>query len=244
MSSPVLWYATRASGLTTLGLLTLTTVLGILTSTRVTSRRWPGVAVQDLHRRVSLATAFFVVVHVATSVVDTFVHIGWSAVVVPFASDYKRWWVGLGAISFDAFVAVAATSLLRHRLSARTWRSVHWLTYGAWAAGIAHSLGIGTDMRLSPVRDLALVCVLAVVMAALARAAWSLDQRRHLDALPAVRTRAERGVVKHHVRRPGGIDGVGRVAGVGRFDGAAGVGRVGRAGGTDRHEPAYRVSGR
>ncbi len=96
MSSPVLWYATRATGLMALVLLTATTVLGVLTANRSTSARWPGFALQDLHRRVSVITMAFLACHILTSVVDTYVHIGWAAIVVPFASSYKRLWVGTG----------------------------------------------------------------------------------------------------------------------------------------------------
>ena len=42
MSSTALWYATRASGLMALILLTLTMVLGITTTTRARARNWPG----------------------------------------------------------------------------------------------------------------------------------------------------------------------------------------------------------
>jgi sulfoxide reductase heme-binding subunit YedZ len=203
MSSPVLWYATRASGLTALGLLTLAVVAGVLTTTRSATPRWPGVAIQDLHRRLSLTAAVFVVVHVLTSILDSFVHIGWVAVVVPFASGYKRWWVGLGAVSIDLFLAVVVTSLLRHRIGARTWRTVHWLTYGGWLAGVVHSIGIGTDMRLGLVRAVALGCAFVVVAAILARLAYGLAQRGRVATLPAVRHRAAGIGVKHRrlVRR-------------------------------------------
>jgi len=198
MSSPVLWYATRASGLTALVLLTLTAAMGVFTSTRLTSARWPGVAVQDLHRRVSLASVTFVVIHVLTSILDSFVHIGWAAVVVPFASSYKRWWVGLGAISLDLLLAVTVTSLLRHRLAPRFWRAVHWLTYGGWAVAVVHSLGAGTDMRLPWARDLAIGCILVVAASALWRVGYGLDQRRRVADLPAVRARPEGVGLKHH----------------------------------------------
>ena len=99
MSSTVLWYATRATGLMALVLLTGTTVLGVLTANRFTARAWPGFAQQDLHRRVSLIAMVFLAGHVVTSVLDTYVHIGWAAVVVPFASPYKRLWVAVGTIT-------------------------------------------------------------------------------------------------------------------------------------------------
>ena len=97
MSSTSFWYATRATGLMALILLTVTMVLGITTTTRARARRWPGFAQQELHRRLSMMAAVFVALHVLTSVLDTYVHIGWMAIVVPFTSGYDSFWVGIGA---------------------------------------------------------------------------------------------------------------------------------------------------
>jgi DMSO/TMAO reductase YedYZ heme-binding membrane subunit len=169
MTSPVLWYAARATGLVSLVLLTATVVLGLLTTMRVSSPRWPRFATQDLHRRVSLTTLVFLGVHILATVIDTYVHVGWAAVVVPFASPYKTVWVGAGAVAVDALAAVAVSSLARKRLRARTWRSLHWLAYLSWPAAVVHGVGIGTDMRLGWVQLLTAACVGAVGVAGVAR---------------------------------------------------------------------------
>ena len=89
----------------------------------------------------------FLACHILTSVLDTYVHIGWAAIVVPFASSYKTVWVALGSIGLDLLLAVAVTSHLRHKMRARTWRAVHWLAYLSWPVALSHAFGMGTDMR-------------------------------------------------------------------------------------------------
>ena len=145
MSSTSLWYATRASGIVALVLLTLTMVLGLATTNRMRARHWPGFAQQELHRRISILAVVFVAIHVLTSVLDTFVHIGWLAIAVPFASPYSRFWVGVGTVSLDLLVAVFVSSLLRSRIKPGTWRALHWLAYGSWPIALAHTFGMGTD---------------------------------------------------------------------------------------------------
>ncbi len=172
MSSTSLWYATRASGITALVLLTLTMVLGLTTTTRARARNWPGFAHQEMHRRVSMIAVVFLGIHVLTSVLDTFVNISWAAVVIPFTSSYGRLWVGVGAVSLDLMIAVFATSLLRARMRPGTWRAIHWLAYLSWPVALAHSFGMGTDAGESWVIVLGVVCV-AVVGVALA---WRLRQ--------------------------------------------------------------------
>ncbi len=197
MSSPVLWYATRATGLMSLVLLTATTVLGILTANRAASPRWPAFSVQDLHRRLAVITMGFLACHILTSVVDTYVHIGWAAIVVPFASSYKRLWVALGAVGVDLLLAVALTSFLRHKIRARTWRAVHWLAYLSWPVALAHSFGMGTDMGQGWVIVLTVVCVGAAVGAAAWRIALAAARRSKALALHPVPHRLQGARVKH-----------------------------------------------
>ena len=89
MSSTSLWYATRASGIMALILLTLTMVLGMTTTTRARARNWPGFAQQELHRRISMIAVVFLGIHIVTSVLDTYVNVSWAAVVVPFVSSLR-----------------------------------------------------------------------------------------------------------------------------------------------------------
>ena len=169
MNSTFLWYTTRASGIVTLVLLTLTMVLGLATTNAARTRNWPGFAQQEIHRRISIMAVVFLAIHVLTSILDTFVHVGWLAIVVPFTSPYSRFWVGLGTIALDLMAAVFISSLLRSHLKPGTWRSIHWLAYGSWPIALAHTFGMGTDSREHWVIALGAVCVLAVGLALLWR---------------------------------------------------------------------------
>ena len=165
MNSTALWYATRATGLMALVLLTLTMVLGITTTTRARARHWPGFAQQELHRRISILSVVFLGIHVLTSVLDTFVSISWAAVFVPFTSRYQGLWVGVGAVALDLMIAVFVTSLLRARMRPGTWRAVHWLAYLSWPVALAHTFGMGTDAGESWVVAVGVLCVASVAAA-------------------------------------------------------------------------------
>jgi len=143
-----LWYASRASGTLALLLLTATVVLGIASGGRAAPRRIGRFEIGLLHRDLSLLTLVFLVVHVATAVLDPFVHLGWAVSVVPFGASYRPLWLGLGTAALDLLLAVLATSALRLRLGARRWKAVHWLAYAAWPLALFHGAGTGTDTRL------------------------------------------------------------------------------------------------
>ena len=167
---PGLWYATRATGLVTLLMLTASVLLGLLVAGRFSSQRWPRFLTQGLHRNISLLVLVFLVLHVGTTVLDSYTSIPLSAAFVPFASAYKTGWLSLGAVALDLLVALVVTSLARNRLGYRTWRRLHWLAYACWPVAVAHGLGIGTDRSVTWVIAMTLGCVGCVGVAA----AWRI----------------------------------------------------------------------
>lgn len=162
---PGLWYATRATGLVTLLLLTTSMLLGLLTAGRFTSQRWPRFLTMGFHRNVSLLAVVFLALHVGTTLADSYVSIPIAAAFVPFASPYKTGWLALGAVALDLLAALLVTSLLRDRIGFRAWRRLHWLAYACWPAALAHGLGAGTDGRTLWVSATSLTCIAAVAAA-------------------------------------------------------------------------------
>ncbi len=160
-----LWYASRATGVVTMLLLTAVVLLGILVNRQGRLPGLPGFAVTGLHRNVSLLAVVFLAIHVLTAIADPYVTIGLAAAVLPFASAYKPLWLGLGAISLDLIAALILTSLARARMSRRAWRGIHWLAYAAWPLAVAHSLGSSSDARSGLVLGVLAGCVLATLAA-------------------------------------------------------------------------------
>ena len=193
----MMWYTTRATGLVALLLFTATVVLGLMTAGRASATRWPRFVQQDLHRRISLLAVVFLSIHVLTSVLDTYVHIGWIGIVVPFTSPYERFFVGLGAVSLDLMAAILFSSLLRNRIRPRTWRALHWLSYVSWPIAIAHSVGAGTDTRLLWVDVMVAVCCVAVLGAGLWRFAGGHAVRKREVSKPAVQRPADSWALTH-----------------------------------------------
>jgi sulfoxide reductase heme-binding subunit YedZ len=145
-TSAPLWYLTRTSAILGFVLLTLSFALGLASTRRaVSSSGWPRFATQALHRNLSLLAVTFIGLHIVTALVDTYVHVGWWALVVPFVSGYRRFWVGLGTLAFDAVLVVIATSLFRDHLPQAVWRAIHWTMYLAWPLVFIHFLKTGTD---------------------------------------------------------------------------------------------------
>ena len=161
-----LWYASRATGLVTLILLSAGMVSGAATAGRFATPRWPRFTITAMHRNLSLLAVTFLGVHIATAVIDPYAGISWIDAVVPFGSAYRPFWLGLGAVALDLMIAVVVTSLLRSRMPLRWWRAVHRSSYALFPLAVAHGLGAGgVDSGLGWVLAVNTVCVLAVVLA-------------------------------------------------------------------------------
>ncbi len=169
-----LWFASRATGLVALPLLTVSLVLGIVGASRLASLRWPRFTLGALHRNLSMITVLFLAVHVSSSIVDPYAGIGWLDAVVPFVSGYHPFWLGLGTVGLDLVLAVVVTSMIRTRVSPRAWRAVHWASYACWPIGVAHGMALGgEDSRLGWVIVLNVLCAVVVVAAVV----WRLGLR-------------------------------------------------------------------
>jgi methionine sulfoxide reductase heme-binding subunit len=185
-SATALWYASRATGVVSLALLSLVMIIGMLVNRQGRLPGLPRFAVLGLHRNLSLIAVAFVAIHVLTAVFDGYVSIGLVAIVVPFTSPYEPLWLGLGAVSLDLMAAVIVTSLVRSRLGRRTWRAVHWLAYASWPVAVVHSVYSSKDLQSGPL----LVFALAAVAAVLGALAWRLARAR--ADLPRARQVPER----------------------------------------------------
>src|SRR5438270_13366633 len=88
------WYLARGTGVVALVLLTASVIVGILDSLRfAASPRWPRFAIDSLHRDLSLLVIAVLVVHIVTSVLDSFAPIQLLDAVIPLHSSYRPLWL-------------------------------------------------------------------------------------------------------------------------------------------------------
>jgi Ferric reductase like transmembrane component len=165
-----LWYLTRGTGIVALILLTLSVALGVANVRRAQTASVPRFVFGSIHRSASLLAVVFVLLHIATSLLDGYAPIRLIDVIVPFRSAYRPLWLGFGALAFDLLIAVTLTSVLRRRLGYRAWRATHWAAYACWPVGLLHGLGTGSDTKTSWMLGITAVCVIAVIIAVVARA--------------------------------------------------------------------------
>jgi sulfoxide reductase heme-binding subunit YedZ len=139
------WYAARAAGIAAWVVLTIVVGFGLALAGRAGRPNQPRAAVTDVHRFGGIFAAVFVVVHIVTIAIDSWLPFSLSQLVIPFTAHYRPIWTGLGIVAAELMLVVGIANRLRRTLRYTLWRRIHYLTLVVWAAATVHLLGAGTD---------------------------------------------------------------------------------------------------
>jgi predicted ferric reductase len=143
------WYITRAAGLVAYLLLWLSTVWGLAVSSKLFDPLLTRDYTYDFHEYLSLFSIGFTILHVIVLMLDRYQPFSLFQILVPFISDYRPFWVGLGVISFYLVLLVTVTFYLRQRIGLRRFRLIHVLSLAGYLGVTLHAVYAGTDSTLS-----------------------------------------------------------------------------------------------
>lgn len=137
------WAVTRASGIVAWAASAGAALWGLALSGRIgtVTAAWK----TDLHRILGAIACGFTALHLVALVADSTVDFGLAELAVPFASSWHASAVAWGVVGMYLLALVEVSSLLRRRLTRRTWRRLHMASYGVFVAATAHYLTAGTD---------------------------------------------------------------------------------------------------
>lgn len=140
------WYLSRGSALVSFVMLWLSMGLGLIISNKL-ARLWPGGPIAfDVHQYTSLLGLAFALFHALILMGDAYIAYTLRQLLVPFASEnYKPIWVGLGQIGLYIWAVVVLSFYVRARMGTRTWRLIHFSSFGMFALAMLHGLFSGTD---------------------------------------------------------------------------------------------------
>jgi sulfoxide reductase heme-binding subunit YedZ len=142
-SPHLFWITSRAAGFTALIVASLAVSIGLLMSTKLIKGRVSDLRV--VHEVLSLSALVAIVVHGVTLIGDQYMHPSVLDITVPFLASYKPVWTSLGIVSGWSLVILGLSYYARRWIGGVRWRRLHRFTALAWLAGLAHSLGEGTD---------------------------------------------------------------------------------------------------
>lgn len=169
------WVLSRVAGLTCFAALSISLITGIALRTAVLEWLAANRALKATHEFMSVLWVPLGLLHLAALLLDNTARLSILDLFVPFTAAYGdlgRVAIGLGAISFDIFIVVAATSWARGRINARLWRYLHRLSYFAFALLFLHAVLGGTDFSAPVVSAIAWSAAAMLAVLAFARVLW------------------------------------------------------------------------
>lgn len=144
-ASKVPWYVSRASAIAAYILMFLVIVWGMGMTTGFTYRVTNPVMAWSVHKYMSVSLGVLVLVHMFSLLFDDFIGFGFAEILVPYAADFKPFYLALGIVGFYILGAVMFTSLVIRERMPRFWHGVHYLVYPLFVMSLAHGLFLGTD---------------------------------------------------------------------------------------------------
>jgi len=143
------WYLSRATAFISLSLLWLSMALGLGITNKL-ARLWPGLpATFAIHEYVSLLGLAFALFHALVILGDHYINFTLVQLLVPFATlEYRPFWVGLGQIGFYVWIIVVASFYIRPLIGQKSWRILHYASFGLYLLGISHGIFSGTDTSM------------------------------------------------------------------------------------------------
>ncbi len=172
------WTTSRAAGVTAFIALTLDVAFGLFLSTRAADRVVSRARSVEAHRWLSSATLAMIAVHAVVLVLDRFVRFDVLDALVPFLSGYRPLAVGLGVLAAYCTLILHLSFALRRRIGGRIWRRLHYLSFAAFPAALAHGLLAGSDTGTASMRALYLGAGALVVGLGVYRGVQALGRAR------------------------------------------------------------------
>ena len=139
------WYINRASGMVGYLLLALSTIWGLLLSTKLIKKVVPPMLSLAMHNYLSWTAVGFTVLHMIVLLFDSYYEYTVGDLLIPFTGPYSPTWVGMGTIGFYIMLATSASWYFRKQIGQNNWRRLHYLTFGAYGLSTIHGVMAGTD---------------------------------------------------------------------------------------------------
>jgi predicted ferric reductase len=143
--APGFWFVSRAAGIVAYLMLWFSTAWGVSLSSKGIGGLVQGPLAYTLHNVTSWLALGFGAVHALSLMGDTVVGFTATAVLVPFASSYKSFFVGLGTLSLYVGILVSVSFAWKKRIGYKAWRVIHMLSYLMFVAVTVHGAMAGTD---------------------------------------------------------------------------------------------------
>ncbi len=142
------WYLIRGTGIVGYLLLTMSTVWGLLLSSKLIRDSVAPVLALGMHNYLSWNALLVCGLHAFLLLFNTWFDYTVLNLIVPFTGPYRPFWVGLGVIGFWLMLVVTLSFYIKRWIGQSTWRWLHYTSFLVFIFGALHGAFAGTDWAL------------------------------------------------------------------------------------------------
>lgn len=145
---PQLWYLTRTTAEAAYISLTVSVALGIIRAIATSARERISWMFDELHSFVATLAGLFVLGHLVTIALDSYVPFTIKDILVPGPEPYRApIAINLGIFAMYAMVLLLLSSWLRRYIPHRLWRLIHYVSFVAFVLVTLHGWFVGSDVN-------------------------------------------------------------------------------------------------
>ena len=156
------WLIIRGSGIAAFALLSAAMIWGLLVSTKLVAEIVKAKPLTWFHESLGIGALIATLVHVGVLSVHEFFPFTWGEILVPGASSWKPMVIALGTLAFYGLTVLSLSFYFRKWIGQKTWRLIHFASFGVFLAALLHGIQAGTDTDSLFMLGLYAGCAIAV----------------------------------------------------------------------------------
>jgi predicted ferric reductase len=141
----VTWVLIRVAGFTAYVFLSGAAIWGLIVSTGLLGRAASTKNLTYIHESLSISALLATAAHIFFLYLDDYIEFTPKELFTPGASDWKPVAVSMGILSLYGLALITASFYVRKLIGQKTWRWLHFLTFGVFSSAVIHGLIAGTD---------------------------------------------------------------------------------------------------
>lgn len=139
------WLAIRGSGIVAFALISISVIWGLLVSSKMLGRLVRAKPLTWFHESAGIGALVATIAHVFLLSIHDYIDFTWAEILVPGRSGWRPLAVSLGITAMYALVVVVVSFYVKRRIGQKTWRAIHYASFGVFVSSMLHGITAGTD---------------------------------------------------------------------------------------------------
>lgn len=165
------WMLIRGSGMVAFAMLAMSTIWGLLLTTKVLGSWAKAKPVAWFHESLAVGAILATGIHLYALSIHEYIEFTWGDILIPGRATWRPIAVALGVVAFYGMILISVSFYFKRFIGQAAWRAIHFGSFGVFVSVLAHGIMAGSDTGESWTVGLYTGAAVAVVLLLLIRVA-------------------------------------------------------------------------